>query len=230
MTGERNTGTKASAGDPAATRVRVEAPAKLNLLLRVLAREVSGYHAIETSFVKLELHDVVHVDTGARSRSLHCDGPSMPEGGLGPKEQNLAWRAAELYSARTGWPDEFAIRIEKHIPVGGGLGGGSADAAAVLRGLNAIAPQPLDPGALMQLGGTLGADVPFLLSDALLAWGWNHGDRLLALPSLPAVPVRLVAFDSGVHTGAAYTALSPGAATVEWRRGRFRALRRAGFR
>ena len=122
-----------------ATRVE-RAHAKLNLVLRILAREASGYHGIETLFQRLALHDVVTVTVAPGHRALHCHGPTMPAGGLGPTDRNLAWRAAVAYQAAAAWPDGFSIAIEKHIPVGGGLGGGSADAAAVLRALDAMAP------------------------------------------------------------------------------------------
>lgn len=188
--------------------VRVHANAKVNLLLRVLARETSGYHAIETVFQRLALHDAVTIRVDTAERSLAVDGPMLPPHGLGEVRDNLAWRAAEAFARVTGWPTGFHIHIDKQIPVGGGLGGGSADAAAVLRGLNAIAPRPLDSATLVALGGTLGADVAFLTSDALTALAWGRGDRLLALPPLPARPVVLVAFPTGVNTAAAYGALA----------------------
>ena len=191
-----------------ASAVRVQAPAKINLLLRVLAREASGYHGIESLFARLELHDVVTVHTATSGASLTVQGPQLPDGGLGPDHENLAWRAAVAFQAAVGWPGGFAIDIAKHIPVGGGLGGGSADAAAVLRGLNALAPTPLSAAELVTLAGSLGADVPFLASDALLAWSWSRGDRLLALPPLPSRPVELLAFREGVHTGFAYAAVA----------------------
>lgn len=193
---------------PSPRGVRVTAPAKLNLLLRILAREARGYHGLESLFVKLALHDVVTVHTDVSGRALRVHGPTVPASGLGAPEANLAWRAAVAFAEATGWPDGFAIDLEKHIPVGGGLGGGSADAAAVLRGLNAIAPTPLSPAALLALAGTIGADVPFLTSDALLAWTWGRGDRMLPLPALPPMAVTLVAFPEGVHTGMAYAAFS----------------------
>lgn len=193
--------------------MRVLASAKLNLLLRVLGREASGYHSIETLFIKLNLHDVVVVNTAVSHRTLSCDGPMMPTNGLGPMEQNLAYRAAELFTERAKWATGFAISVEKNIPVGGGLGGGSSNAAAVLRALNAMAPQPLAPAELLEIAGALGSDVPFLVSDALLALGWGRGDRLLELPALPSVPVQLITFSEGVNTGAAYQALRITAAT-----------------
>lgn len=186
----------------------VRAPAKINLLLRILAQEQSGFHGIETVFQRLALADVVHVSVGSDTRSLQCDGPTMPEGGLGAAEENLAWRAAARFTDATRWDTGWHIAIEKHIPVGGGLGGGSSDAASVLRALNALCPTPLSADALSELGATLGADVPFFVSDASLALAWGRGDRLLPLAALPPMRVTLVAFRDGVSTGAAYRAFS----------------------
>jgi 4-diphosphocytidyl-2-C-methyl-D-erythritol kinase len=184
------------------------AHAKINLLLRILAREANGYHGIETLFQRLALHDVVHVAVGTAPSSLHCHGPAMPTGGLGPVEQNLAWRAAAAYTQAAQWPVTWHIEIEKHIPVGGGLGGGSADAAAVLRALEAMCPTPIGQPALLAIAGTLGADVPFFVTDASRAWAWSRGDRLLPLAPLAEMAVTLVAFDEGVHTGRAYGAFA----------------------
>lgn len=192
----------------APTSTRAFANAKLNLLLRVLSREASGYHSIETLFQALELADVVDVSLVDHERTLSCDGPAMPAHGLGPVEQNLAQRAAVAYTSAARWETGWHIAIEKHIPVGGGLGGGSADAAAVLRALEALAPQPMGNAALMDLAGTLGADVPFLLSGASLAWAWNRGDRFLPLPSLPRMDVSLLTFAEGVNTAKAYSAIA----------------------
>lgn len=184
------------------------AHAKINLLLRILAREAGGYHGIETLFQRLALHDVVHVTVNEGARALTCDGPSMPAGGIGAPEDNLAWRAASLYCESAEWRTGWQIAIEKHIPVGGGLGGGSADAAAVLRALEALCPTPLGLVRLLELAGTLGADVPFMVLDVPLAWAWGRGDRMLPLPALPPMAVTLVAFTQGVNTGAAYGAFA----------------------
>jgi 4-diphosphocytidyl-2-C-methyl-D-erythritol kinase len=183
---------------------RTVAQAKLNLFLRVLAREASGYHQLETLFCRLELGDDVVVRTDVRGRSLTCSGDVIPAEGLGPVERNLAWRAAEAYAGLTGWPNDWAIEIEKRIPVGGGLGGGSADAGAVLRCLNALTPEPLAETALLALAAPLGADVPFLATDAVLALAWGRGERMLKLPALPARDVSLVTFPFGVVTRDAY--------------------------
>ena len=130
------------------TEARVAAQAKINLMLRVLAREALGYHQIETLFCRLALADDVVVRVTPGARTLDCRGA-----GVGPTERNLAYRAALAYAEARGWPDGFAIEIDKHIPVGGGLGGGSADAAAVLRALAALDPAPMSPDGLVTLAG-----------------------------------------------------------------------------
>ena len=185
---------------------RVTAQGKINLLLRVLARESSGYHSIETVFLRLDLGDEIRVCI-APGRSLDCAGPAMPTGGLAPTEQNLAYRAAVAYHEATGWPTGFAIEIEKHIPVGGGLGGGSADAGAVLRALDALAPNPLGPG-LVELATTLGADVPFMAIDSPMALAWGRGERLHPLHALDSRPVLLTIPDFSVPTPDAYAWLA----------------------
>ena len=184
---------------------RVVAQAKVNLILRVLAREASGYHAIETLFLRLAHGDEIVVRASERSheRTLRCDGPAIPSNGLGPVERNLAYRAAVAYADTTGWPSGFAIEIVKEIPVGGGLGGGSADAGAVLRALDALSPNPLGP-RLVELATPLGADVPFLSIDSPMALAWGRGERLFPVAAPPARPVALVVPAFGVATAEAY--------------------------
>lgn len=186
------------------TTARTLAQAKINLFLHVLDREASGYHQLETLFCRLELGDDVVVRTHVRGYSLDVTGDVVPPDGLGPVEQNLAWRAAKAFTDTAGWPNAWAIEIDKRIPVGGGLGGGSADAGAVLRCLNAIAPTPLPRSALLEIATSLGADVPFLAIDEPLALGRGRGERLLALGALPARDVLLVCFPFGVATRDAY--------------------------
>jgi 4-diphosphocytidyl-2-C-methyl-D-erythritol kinase len=178
---------------------RIAAQAKINLLLHVLEREASGYHAIETVFARIDLADDVVVRTTSGARSIDCRGADV-----GPVESNLAYRAAIAFAEAAGWPRGFAIEIDKRIPMGGGLGGGSADAGAVLRALDALTPSPLPDDRLLAIGATLGADVPFLTQRAPLALGWGRGERLLALPTLPPADVGLVRFPFGVSSAAAY--------------------------
>lgn len=190
-------------GEPA-TAAEVQAQAKINLLLRVLAREDNGYHQVETLLCRIGLSDRVRVRLTSGADSLDCTG-AIPPAGLGPVERNLAWRAAISYRETTGFPGGFAIQVEKRIPVGAGLGGGSADAGAVLRALNALNPSPLSPDELLRLAGTLGADVPFLTQEVSpLALAWGRGDRLLVLPPLPERDVFLFTPKEGVATADAY--------------------------
>lgn len=186
-----------------ASAARVVAHAKINLILRVLAREQSGFHAIETLFARLALGDLVTVRTTASSRSLECAGADV-----GPPEKNLAFRAAAAFADATGWPAGFAIEIEKRVPVGGGLGGGSADAGAVLRALAALSPRSLSEDELLRIATPLGSDVPFLTSEAPLALAWGRGERMLALPALPERDVALVNPGFSVSTADAYAWLA----------------------
>jgi len=183
---------------------RVAAQAKINLFLRILARESSGYHQLETLFARIELADEVSVRVRENGRSLDVVGPAIPAAGLGPVESNLAWRAAVLYQEAAGWPGGFEIAIAKTIPVGGGLGGGSADAGAVLRALNALNPDPLPQHRLFALSSALGADVPFLAAESPLALAWGRGERMMAFPALPARDVALLIPPFGVATADAF--------------------------
>lgn len=160
-----------------ARSARVRAQAKINLFLLVGNRETDGYHDLLTLFLRLDLADEIIVRIDSR-RSLVSTGPALPPEGLGPPETNLAYRAAAAYADRAGWPEGFEITLEKNVPVGGGLGGGSADAAAVLRALDTLNEHPLGEPALMQVGRGLGADVPFLVSDRVASLARGRGDLL----------------------------------------------------
>jgi 4-diphosphocytidyl-2-C-methyl-D-erythritol kinase len=181
------------------------AQAKINLRLRVLDRAPSGYHDIETIFLRLDLGDDVRVRaTDDGRRTIDVSGPAVPPGGLGPAHENLAYRAAATYADAAGWPAGFAIALEKRIPVGGGLGGGSADAGAVLRVLDALAPAPLGTTRLLDLAVRLGADVPFMTTEYAMALGTGRGDQLVPLPPPPVRAVLIVAPATGVSTADAY--------------------------
>jgi 4-diphosphocytidyl-2-C-methyl-D-erythritol kinase len=190
----------------------VEAQAKINLFLHVRDREPSGYHQIETLFCRLDLADDVVVRGPApgkgSARALESTGDDT-----GPPEENLAYRAAVLYAEQRGWPSGFTIEITKRIPVGGGLGGGSADAGAVLRVLRALDPEP-PPAATMQLwAAQLGADVPFMAMESPLALGSGHGEILTPLAALPARGVVLYIPSFRVSTRDAYGWLDEARAT-----------------
>jgi 4-diphosphocytidyl-2-C-methyl-D-erythritol kinase len=185
------------------TSVAVRAQAKLNLWLHILAREDNGYHTIETLFHRIELADDVVVTLAEPGvREIACSED------VGPAHENLAYRAAQMYTGRQDWPTGFRIEITKRIPAGGGLGGGSADAAATLLGFNAIAPHACTEAELADMGAELGADVPFLVSTAARALAWGRGDRILELPALPQRHVALVIPSFGISTAEAYSSLS----------------------
>ncbi|HST58234.1 MAG TPA: 4-(cytidine 5'-diphospho)-2-C-methyl-D-erythritol kinase [Longimicrobium sp.] len=163
----------------------VAAPAKVNLFLRVLAREASGYHALETLFCALSMADTVRVQRGAAGIRLHVDGAVD----TGPPERNLCVRAAERFHAAIGESAALDIHLAKRIPSAAGMGGGSSDGAATLRALNALHGEPLDDAALLRMAIELGSDVPFFACGSALALAWSRGERLLALPPLPPRPV-----------------------------------------
>lgn len=186
---------------------RVKAQAKVNLFLRVGPRLTDGYHDLLTLFHRIDLSDDVSVRVGGSERTLTCSGPSVPRDGLGRDDKNLAMRAAASYAEARGWPDGFHIELNKHIPVGGGLGGGSADAAAVLRILDVLSERPLGP-ELPQLARSLGADVPFLASDRVASFAGGRGDEPL-FPELTATSLQprdviLLLPPFGVDTASAY--------------------------
>lgn len=182
-------------------RVTVEAEAKVNLFLRVLAREASGYHGIETLFCRIRLADTLVAERrpGPGVVSLATDGPD-----IGPPHDNLAARAADAVLAATGRRFSVHLQLAKRIPVAAGLGGGSADAAAALMAVNQLAGGAVPRSELLHLAARLGADVPFLLTGAALALGWGHGERLLRLPPLPPAPMLLVCPPVAIPTAEAY--------------------------
>ena len=198
---------------------RVQAQAKLNLILTILpTRDAGGYHELMTWFHRIDLADEIVVRAGGASRTLACAGPQMPAGGLGRPEDNLAYRAAVEFSQRAGWPDGFAIEVTKRIPVGGGLGGGSADAGGVLRALNAIAPKPLPADEIWSAGCALGSDVPFLAGETLDATGMGRGTQLKEGIGklIPARHVLIVKPQFSIGTADAYRWLDEHRAQHGW--------------
>jgi 4-diphosphocytidyl-2-C-methyl-D-erythritol kinase len=180
--------------------VELAAHAKLNLFLRVLAREADGYHGIETLFCLLALSDTLRAErTGSGTVSLAVTGADC-----GPAEQNLAFRAAELVLAATGRRFGVQLTLTKRIPVRGGLGGGSSDAAAALLAVNHLAGNAVPRHELLQFAARLGSDIPFFVSGGPFALAWGHGERLLRLPPPPAAPALLVVPGIGIATPEAY--------------------------
>jgi 4-diphosphocytidyl-2-C-methyl-D-erythritol kinase len=201
-----------SSGPPSPDRVVARARAKANLLLRILARESTGYHALETLFTLLELADDLTVDRVERGIALAVEGSDT-----GAVESNLAYRAAAMVLDATNRRFGVRMHLVKHIPVGAGLGGGSADGAAALHAVNALAGNAVPRHEILQMAARLGSDVPFLASGAPFALAWGHGERMFRLPPPPSAPVLLVVPSFGINTGKAYELLSQGR---DWSQGR----------
>ncbi len=183
-------------------RVRIAAHAKINLFLRILAREAApagGYHQIETAFALLELADELVVTRTAGGVALRVHGPD-----LGPVEENLAVRAARAVLEAIGGKFGVALELTKRVPVRAGLGGGSSDAAAALHAVNALAGGPVPKAELLHLGGRLGADVAFFASGAPAALAWGRGERLFRLVPPPAAPALVAVPPVAVATPEAY--------------------------
>lgn len=141
---------------------RISAPAKLNLSLSIVGRRVDGYHLLDSIVVPIALFDELLIRItpgGAPTVSLCCDPPAAAP----PDRGNLAVQAAELFLRRRGVAARVAIALVKRIPAGAGLGGGSSDAAAMLRGLNSLLDQPVRGEDLSAWAVELGADVPLFL-------------------------------------------------------------------
>ena len=155
--------------------------AKLNLTLDVLGKREDGYHDLKSVMQTVSIRDDVEIDIGTgKPWTLECDMEGIP-----CDERNIAWKAAKLYCDAVGKdPEGLTIRIEKNIPTGAGMGGGSADAAAVLRALNRHFGNPLSIYALAELGAQVGSDVPFcVLGGTAMVEG--RGERLRKLPDMP---------------------------------------------
>lgn len=179
--------------------VRVAAPAKVNFFLRILAKERSGYHQLETLYGAVDLYDDIVIHRIERGVSIEVVGPS-----IGPDEENLAYRAAAALVGATGLTTGVHVRLTKNIPVGAGLGGGSSDAGATLRALNLLLGEPLSASALLQIAGRLGADVPFFASGAGAALAWGRGERLMPIPVASGLTVLLALPSLHIDTTEAY--------------------------
>ena len=155
--------------------------AKINLTLDVLGKREDGYHDIKSIMQTISLRDDIQIDLGTgKGWIIHCDKEDVPT-----DETNLCWKAARAFFDTIGQdPDGLEIFITKRIPMQAGLGGGSADAAAVLRALNRHYNMPLSLPALAELGGTIGSDVPFcVLCGTAVVEG--RGERIRKLPDMP---------------------------------------------
>lgn len=195
------------------------APAKINRELRVGGRRHDGYHEIHSRLVSISLADRISVSPAPRLQ-FTCDVDSLTAG-----EDNLVVRAATLLARRAGRDPAVSLHLEKRVPIGGGLGGGSADAAITLRLLAALwrlrDPEPL----LEELAAQLGSDVPFFLTGGE-ADAQGRGERLTPVEDGEPVDLLLLVPPFGISTAAVYEAYAgrgklPETLEVAWRRDRY---------
>jgi 4-diphosphocytidyl-2-C-methyl-D-erythritol kinase len=179
--------------------MRVRAFAKINLSLRVLGTRADGYHELRTIFQSIALHDTLTIRAARGPFHLTCDDPACPD-----DNANLIWRAAERAwraAGRRGAPRDVAVDLRKRIPIAAGLGGGSSDAAAALRGFGRLwrvaAPR------IRAIGRDLGADVPYFFCGGTVL-GLERGDLLFPLIDYPPAWVVVVVPSLGVSTREAF--------------------------
>ena len=182
--------------------LQLKAAAKINLSLDVTGKRPDGYHTLESIFQSVTVYDTIDLTAeDGEGIVLTCDAAGIP-----CDERNLAWKAAKVLLDAVGQQAKITIALHKEIPSGAGMGGGSADAAGVLWGLNRLLDCGLSNVQLREIGVRLGADVPFLLlGGTALAKG--IGEELTALQPVPALRLLIVKGGESISTPAAYKAI-----------------------
>ena len=183
--------------------MHILAPAKVNLFLRIVGQRPDGYHFLDSLMAPVSLYDEIEMTAERREEtrpniSLRCDDPAIPA-----DQSNLAYRAAALLCQEAGVGADIDIRLHKNIPSGAGLGGGSSDAAAVLKGLNQLLSLGFSTDHLCSLATRLGADVPFFVPCQLARVG-GIGEVLTLLQPLPQRWLVIVVPAFSVSTPWAY--------------------------
>lgn len=179
-------------------------PAKINLYLQVTGKRDDGYHELIMLMSAISLYDKIRIETDKNEYSLKCPHPDVPE-----NESNIALRAAILFRERLGSGRPVSIHLEKNIPVGAGLGGGSSNAATVLKGLNVHYDYPFSDDALLEMGAELGSDVPFFIHSKP-AWAVGRGEKIVCIENIACY--KVIVLFPGVHvsTPAVYKKLNFG--------------------
>ena len=189
--------------------MRILSPAKINLFLQITGKRPDGYHDLVSLMCCVGLYDTVSLIVGVKEISVSCRHPEVPE-----DETNLVAAAAALFFNTLNINDGVKISIEKQIPVGAGLGGGSSNAAAVFLGLNRYYGYPFSPDKLISMGRSIGADVPFFIfrKPAIVS---GIGDQLKAYQGLESFKILLVFPGFGVSTAKVYKNLNLGLTNCE---------------
>lgn len=167
----------------------LSSPAKINLWLKILGKRPDGFHEVDTRLCKLAIADTVEVElVGVGSEvALSCSVQGIPL-----DESNLATKAVRAFEARTGKQHAWRIHLEKRVPSGAGLGGGSSNAASVLHAVNQLAGKPLGLEELLEIAGGIGADVPCFLLDSPAADGTGRGEKVTPAEFSWRLPLVLI--------------------------------------
>lgn len=148
--------------------MRSFSPAKVNFTLKILGKRPDGFHELETLMAPLTLGDDLEITAGGKPGvRITCEAPGIP---LGP--ENLVWKALAAFAQATDTPLAYEVSLEKRVPAGAGLGGGSSNAASALLAANALHGQPLPPERLREIAGSIGSDVAFFCGSS---WALCHG-------------------------------------------------------
>ena len=176
--------------------MKLKANAKINLTLDILGKREDGYHLIDSVFQSVSLGDIVEVDK-ADNIVVSCSDSSICD------ESNIAYKAAKKFFEHTGIVGGTSIKIEKHIPLASGMGGGSADAAAVIVALNSLYTTNLSQDALCEIGLSVGADVPFCIVGGTARVG-GIGEKMSSLPNMPDCAILLIKHGQKLSTADMY--------------------------
>lgn len=180
--------------------IRLRAPAKINLGLKILGKRPDGFHAIRTIYQTVALHDRLEITLigGGRGIRVECDDPDLPSG-----RGNLVYRACALWKRARRFRGGMRVRLEKRIPAGSGLGGASSDAAATLLGLERLTGDRINLHSRWKLAARLGSDVPFFLWGGR-GLGVGRGEEVYPLPDLPRRQCLVVFPGFHISTSNAY--------------------------
>jgi 4-diphosphocytidyl-2-C-methyl-D-erythritol kinase len=202
-------------------RIEKSSPCKVNLLLNILGQRPDGFHELETLMHPIMVCDQLTFHRAGQGITLSCSEPSLPT-----DARNLVYRAADHFRQAAGLTDGVAIHLEKRLPLAGGIGGGSANAAVTLLGLNELLGQPLPPERLHALAASLGSDVPFFLQTrpALATGRGEQIEPLDLFPALRGLWFVLVHPGFGISTPWAYQQLARFPNARDGVRGRARQL------
>ena len=179
-------------------KLTVFAPAKVNLHLAVKNKRTDGFHDLESVFLAVDFGDNLHfqLTEDENSAEIVMEGLKTEINA----SDNIIFRAFSMFKVKTGFSGGLKVRVEKRIPLGGGLGGGSSNAAAVLLALNKMTGFPLTLKALLETGAALGSDVPFFIYETPAAWVTGRGEHIMPV-DIP--PIILVLVNPGFSSGTA---------------------------